>query len=579
MNTDSMEVEVEDPVMEAERIKAQANVLYKEKRYIDAIELYSKCIELQPSNPTYYGNRSAAYTMLGRHQESVVDCRTSLNLDPTQLKVYSRASKGLLFMGDINASMDVTRTAIALAQSKPELVGNVHRLREELATATRVESFLEEAKTALSAKDYAKSLKAIENAIVFADSSITFCSGAGASKLTSADLSNISPRWKMIRADALLGLRELAEAGKIVQGLLLSDSTNSEALAVRAEILYLNDTHPVTHVQQVLQQALAFDPDNKRARAFLKRVKNLEVLKKDGNDAFGKGDWSAAIDAYTRFLDEDPEGGVVKVKVLSNRATVRSKTGSHLESIKDVTAALELLELISFGPVPAESHTATSADCRNSSNSALFLKLYLRRADSSLKLSKYDEALRDYTFADGVKPGDREIQSAMRQTQNLQKQAKRKDYYKILELERGASDNEIKKSFRRMALSYHPDKQAGMSEDEKEIASAKFKEINEAYSVLSDPRKKEMFDSGMDIDGSSASAGENPFGGMGGFGGGADMEDIMRVFMGAGMGGGGGFPGGFHSGGFPGGGFPGGGGGGRRGYGQQGQGGHYFHFG
>ncbi|KAI8846137.1 hypothetical protein BC829DRAFT_376017 [Chytridium lagenaria] len=527
-SSSSMSMDASSPALEAEQIKAQANLLYKEKEYSDAIELYSKCIELQPSNPTYYGNRSAAYTMLKKHAESVLDCRTSLNMDSTQIKVYSRAAKGLLFMGDTSAAADMIRSAIAAASADSTLSSNLYRLKEDLDTAIKAESYVDEAISALKSKEYAKGLKAVEHAITHVDPSVHFSTGAGASKLSSADLGNICPKWKLLRADALLGLRELPEAGKIIQSLLFSDSTNSEALAVRAEILFLNDTHAITHVQQVLQQALAFDPDNKRARAFLKRIKLLESLKKEGNDAFGAGNWAAALDAYTRYIDEDTDGGVVKVKVLSNRSTVRSK-------------------LITFGPVSPDSHSATSSDCRNSNNSALFLKLYLRRSDSSLKLEKYDEAIRDYTFADGLKPGDREIQNALRQTQNLQKQAKRKDYYKILEVDRGAGESEIKKAYRRLAL---------------REASIKFKEISEAYSVLSDPRKKDMFDSGMDVDGSSASAGQSPFG-HGGFGG-DSMEDIMRVFMGAGMGGmGGGFPG--HM-----------GGGRRAGHGHQHGGGYHF---
>jgi molecular chaperone DnaJ len=61
-----------------------------------------------------------------------------------------------------------------------------------------------------------------------------------------------------------------------------------------------------------------------------------------------------------------------------------------------------------------------------------------------------------------------------------------KDYYKILEVEKSASQDEIKKAFRRLALKYHPDKDGG---DEK-----KFKEINEAYQVLSDSKKRAQYD-------------------------------------------------------------------------------------
>jgi curved DNA-binding protein len=64
-----------------------------------------------------------------------------------------------------------------------------------------------------------------------------------------------------------------------------------------------------------------------------------------------------------------------------------------------------------------------------------------------------------------------------------------KDYYQILGLKKGASNEEIKKAYRKLAVKYHPDKNPGDKE-----AEEKFKEINEAYAVLSDPQKKAQYD-------------------------------------------------------------------------------------
>ena len=62
------------------------------------------------------------------------------------------------------------------------------------------------------------------------------------------------------------------------------------------------------------------------------------------------------------------------------------------------------------------------------------------------------------------------------------------DYYEVLGLTKGASDSEIKQAYRRLALKWHPDKNPTKE------AENKFKEINQAYEVLSDPKKKEAYD-------------------------------------------------------------------------------------
>ena len=67
--------------------------------------------------------------------------------------------------------------------------------------------------------------------------------------------------------------------------------------------------------------------------------------------------------------------------------------------------------------------------------------------------------------------------------------ADKRDYYEVLGLKKGASDEEIKKAFRKMAMKYHPDRNPGDKE-----AEERFKELNEAYSILSDPDKKDKYD-------------------------------------------------------------------------------------
>ena len=67
----------------------------------------------------------------------------------------------------------------------------------------------------------------------------------------------------------------------------------------------------------------------------------------------------------------------------------------------------------------------------------------------------------------------------------------RRDYYEILRVSKGASLDEIKKAYRELALRYHPDR---VPADQKKDAEEKFKEISEAYAVLSDPQKRALYD-------------------------------------------------------------------------------------
>lgn len=107
-----------------------------------------------------------------------------------------------------------------------------------------------------------------------------------------------------------------------------------------------------------------------------------------------------------------------------------------------------------------------------------------------------------------------------------------KDLYEILGVSRDASENDIKRAYKKLALKYHPDRQGGKSESEKKAAEEKFKEVAFAYSILSDSEKKQRYDQfGITDDQQSMSGGFDPseifkhF--MGGFGSMFDDDDSM----------------------------------------------------
>ena len=109
----------------------------------------------------------------------------------------------------------------------------------------------------------------------------------------------------------------------------------------------------------------------------------------------------------------------------------------------------------------------------------------------------------------------------------------KRDYYEVLVVGKDAGADDIKRAYRKAAMKYHPDRNPGDKE-----AEAKFKEVGEAYEVLSDPDKKARYDqfgfAGVDPNFAAGQGGGGGFEGFGGFGGFGDLGDIFGEFFGGG---------------------------------------------
>jgi len=205
-----------------------------------------------------------------------------------------------------------------------------------------------------------------------------------------------------------------------------------------------------------------------------------------------------------------------------------------------------------------KDYTTAVSDCdRAITLDPSYTKVRRTRARALGESGDWEGSAREYKKIAEEHPEEPGIAKDIRNAEMELKKSRRKDYYKILGLEKDAGDSEIKKAYRRLAIQTHPDKNP---DDPK--AEERFKDVGEAYETLSDPQKRQRYDSGEDLIDPSEMMGGNPFGGgMGGMGG-IDPEVLFSMMNGGGMGGGGGgFR--FSTGGMPGGGrqrggFPGG---------------------
>jgi len=331
-----------------------------------------------------------------------------------------------------------------------------------------------------------------------------------------------SPRIIVLKAKVLLGLKKYPEVVNALSGIIRDDQNNTEALYVRAVALFFSGNSPAA--QKHLAQALSLDPDNAAYRIIFKKVQALEKKKQAGNDAFSSGRYQEAYDIYSECLSIEPENTSVNSTLYNNRAAAAIKLGRFKDAAEDCSKTIE-------------------SDPSNS-------KAILRRAQCYMSLENYEEAVRDYDKLHQKDPENSSYANDLRKAKLELKKAKRKDYYKILGISKDAGEGDIKSAYKKSALRWHPDKNTE-SEEARTKAEQMFKDVGEAYAVVSDPKKRRKYDSGEDL--------EEMEGGMPD----VDINQIFSMFFGGGGPGGpgGGMPRGgrtsFRSGGggFPGGGF------------------------
>lgn len=299
-------------------------------------------------------------------------------------------------------------------------------------------------------------------------------------------------KWKLLRGDALLkmgNVNSLGDAQSLAMNLLRSNNQDPEALVLRGRALYAQGEND--KAIQHFRQALSCDPDFKDAVKYLRMVQKLDKKKEEGNTLFKTGKHQEAYDIYTEALDIDPLNKGTNSKILQNRALCSMRLKKYQDAIGDCDQAVKL--------------------------DASYIKAKRTRAKALGESGKWEDAVKDLKSILESNPEEPGLQKEIRNAEMELKKSKRKDYYKILGVEKDAADSEIKKAYRKKAIVEHPDK----NPDDPE-AENRFKDVSEAYETLIDDQKRARYDSGEDLIDPSEMFGGGGGGGMGGhpFGGG-----------------------------------------------------------
>ena len=384
----------------------------------------SAAIEADPKNATYYSNRAAAYISANKFYEAMEDCKMADELDPNNMKILLRLGRVYTSLGRPDEAVQVYDSINATAKDKqPALTMQKHlRMAEDTArnegSGSMVIYALNEAEKGL---------------------------GAGVDK----------PRkWQLMRGEAHLRMgnaNALGEAQNVAMSLLRYNNQDPDALVLRGRILYAQGEND--KAVQHFRQALACDPDFKAAVKYLRMVQKLDRMKSEGNAAFKSGRFQEAIDTYTQALEVDPSNKGTNSKILQNRALCHSRQKSWKQAIADCEKALEL--------------------------DPSYTKARKTRAKALGENGNWEEAVRDLKAIQEENPSEPGIAKEIRDAEMELKKSKRKDYYKILGIEKDATEQQIKKAYRKLAIVHHPDKNPDDAD-----AADRFKEIQEAHETL-----------------------------------------------------------------------------------------------
>jgi len=341
----------------------------------------------------------------GKYELALEDCKVSDELQPNNEKTLHRLARIYTSMGQPDQAIDT----YARIQPSPS--------ERDMAQAKVMQRHLKEAEDQIrNASGGSMALHALNEA----------AKGLGSSM--------IQPRkWQLLRGEAYLkmgNVNALGDAQNIAMSLLRNNSADPEALVLRGRALYAQGEND--KAIQHFRQALSCDPDYKDAVKYLRMVQKLDRTKGEGNDLFKAGKTEAAIEKYSEALQIDPSNKGTNSKLLQNRAMCYSRMKKYKDAIADCEQALKL--------------------------DPSYTKARKTKAKAMGEDGNWEEAVRELKDIAEANPSEPNIAKEVRNAELELKKSKRKDYYKILGVEKDADDAVIKKAYRKMALINHPDK-------------------------------------------------------------------------------------------------------------------------
>ena len=436
---------------------------YKQKKYKEAIINFTKAIE-NHEDATFYSNRAACYQLTKQYDLCIKDCLKILMFDSSFIKAWTRKGQAEMSKGMIQESIESFKNGLTINS-------NDESLKKMMDKATLLQGYYEDLKKHCEQDNLADAIRKcdyiLEDCIDSEEVQLMrlelWAKNGDLNKAKKQIETFYNEQSGLLRYNPLLGY---------YKGLALLYEGNEEGS------------------KKIWQSTMVSDPELKQIPIALKNLKLSKELKEQGSNLYKNNKTKEAIEKWEESVALDKYHRKFNSLVYGNLMTAHNKLNDNSRALKAINEAL-----------------------RCDPN---FAKGYFKRGQIYCKIEDYQEAAKDYQTAQNL-DASLNLQSEIQKiSQKASKQSKNKDYYSILGIKRDSTNSELTKAYRKLCLKYHPDRQD--NEESKDLANKKMLDINEAYSVLKDDKKRKSYDmcgiEGANMDFSSSSAGGNPFEGF-----------------------------------------------------------------
>ena len=458
------------------QMKELGNAQFKNQNYSRAADYYTKGIELNPSEPVLYANRGTCLKLLGRYKESLSDYKKAVQLNPRNTKNLKKLSSVYIILGNFGEAQILLQKCCNLEPEDSSHTYELNKTKKYVEDFEKIHEKIKDQKWE-DVEEFSKKLLTEASAFV---------------------------ELQKIYIKACLELCKFNDVIDYIKNKVSSSvkSRDEEFNYLLAKTYYFKGDYDLakSEINNLIKQGIV----DEKVSKLKKNIETINDAKAKANSLFKSEKYEEAINEYTKLLEFDPENKNFISIILTNRALCLKKQGKNMEALKDADEAIK--------------------------NNPSYSTAYIRRALIYEEFKMFDDAKADLSKAKELDPNNKKIEGYLNEANQKVNMARNRDYYQILGIDRNASQDEIKKAYRKLALKYHPDRNSE-SEQSKKIAQRKFEDVSDAYSVLSDPKKKQMFDQGIDpLNPETASGAGGP--GMSFHFSGGDPNEILKMFFG-----------------------------------------------